>query len=128
MGQADGPKIVVNVDSFRYPPIAKQAGIEGEFTFVVTGSGRQLISERSNVEERGKRSILEEPAERNLDTWTLPRLDRGHYQVRYRFVLLREPACEYSTRTFPAEKSISRSGDDVILEVVVKATRQCAQY
>ncbi len=120
---------MVKVEDFRYPRIAALASIEGEFTYVVTGSERRLVSHQSNVsEQREKESVLEKPAAKNLDTWTLPHLDRGHYEVRYRFVLLREPACESPSRTFPAEKSVSRSGDDVIVDVLVKATRQCAQY
>jgi hypothetical protein len=125
--QSQEPKISLNVEGFRYPRIAALAGIEGEFVFAVSGSERRLVSQQSNVAERGKQRLLAEPAQKNLDTWTLPRLDRGRYEVRYRFVILHEPACESESRTFPAETSVSRSGDDVLIEVLVKATRGCAQ-
>lgn len=128
LAQSESPKIEVKVDDFRYPRIAALARIEGEFVFEVSGSESRLVSRQSNVADTGSQSLLADPATKNLSTWTLPRLDRGHYEVRYRFMILHEPACESQSRTFPAEKSLSRSGDDVIIEVLLKATTECARY
>lgn len=48
--QREESKISVDMESFRYPRIAAQAFIEGEFLFSVSGSERKLISQQSNVE------------------------------------------------------------------------------
>lgn len=118
-GQSEGPTISVSVDGFRYPRIAAIANLQGDVVFVVSGAERRLVS--SNA-------LLSQAAEKNLGTWTLPPLDRGHYEVRYRFRFLEKPVCESEVRTLPAQTSISHSGDDVVIAVLVQATRYCAHY
>ena len=117
--QSEGSKISVNAEGFRYPRIAAMANLQGDVVFVVVGSERRLIS--------GK-ALLAQAAEKNLETWTLPPLGRGRYEVGYRFRFLEKPVCESEVRTLPAQTSISHSGDDVVIAVLVQATRYCAHY
>ena len=75
--QSDEPKIGVNLEGLRYPPIARQARILGSVVFEVTPAGRKLLSASS--------PLLAKPAEENLATWELPPLENGKYVVAYRF-------------------------------------------
>jgi hypothetical protein len=79
--QQETPKIVVNVEGFRYPMIGRSAVIGGDVLFEINASGPKLLSGIP---------IFATPAHRNLETWTLPPLEHGRYFVRYHFVLLRE--------------------------------------
>lgn len=79
--QQEEPKIVVNVEGFRYPPIARSARIEGDVIFEVSASGLRLVAGSS---------ILSKAAEANLATWTLPPLEAGKYFVSYHFELLED--------------------------------------
>jgi hypothetical protein len=87
--QQEDPKITVNVEDFRYPPIARSARIQGDVTFEVSASGVKLVD--------GNR-ILATAAQANLETWTLPPPQHGTYPVLYRFKLSgdrgREPGNE----------------------------------
>lgn len=78
--QREEPKIVVNLDGFRYPPIAKQARIFGDVAFRVGPRGRELVSSAN--------PLLTAAAESNLQTWTLPPLATGSYLITYHFVPL----------------------------------------
>ncbi len=80
--QREAPKIVVNVEGFRYPRIASQARIAGDVPFEISSSGQKLVTAAS--------PLLAEPARRNLETWTLPPLDSGKYLVRYHFEFLED--------------------------------------
>jgi hypothetical protein len=77
--QSEEPKIVVNLDGFRYPPIAIQARIQGTVVFRVSANGRELVSSAE--------SLLTPAAEGNLKTWVLPPLTTGSYVVTYHFFL-----------------------------------------
>ena len=77
-GQSEGPKIVVNLDGFHYPVIARQARIQGDVLFELSADGRRLVSGGP---------LLATAAEANLETWTLEPLAAGRYRVWYHFVL-----------------------------------------
>ena len=90
--QGDEPKIMVNLEGFRYPPIAAQARIQGNAIFEVTPSGRRLVSARSPIAD-----ILAKPADANLATWELPPLSSGKYIVTYHFEFSVAPPLERVT-------------------------------
>jgi hypothetical protein len=80
LAQSEEPKIAVNLDGFRYPPIARQARIQGNVVIRVRASGRELISSAY--------PFLTPAAEDNLKTWMLPPLATGNYLVTYHFSIL----------------------------------------
>lgn len=144
--QQEAPKIVVNVEGFRYPPIARSAIIQGDVLFEVSDSGPRLVSGHP---------ILAPAAQKNLETWTLPRLERGRYLISYHFVLLRESkrvavpigdmldrlflrvfhaptervytveACDTETKT-AMRQTISNAGDDFVIDVFATSKPACA--
>src|SRR5580704_14931887 len=79
--QQEAPTIVVNVEGFRYPPIARSARVQGDVIFEVSALGLRLVAGSS---------ILSKAAEANLATWTLPPLEAGKYFVSYHFELLED--------------------------------------
>ncbi|HEY1756546.1 MAG TPA: hypothetical protein VGG72_14185 [Bryobacteraceae bacterium] len=78
--QADVPKVVVDLDGFRYPPIASGARIRGDVVFAISDSAPVLVATAS--------PLLTAAVRDNLATWTLPRLPRGRYLVSYHFELI----------------------------------------
>jgi hypothetical protein len=86
--QSEEPKISVNLDGFKYPPIARQARIRGVVVFELTAAGRKLLSESS-----GGLPILSNAAGENLTTWTLPPLATGRYLISYHFEFLMDGPC-----------------------------------
>jgi hypothetical protein len=80
LAQQDAPKVVVNVEGFRYPPIAASARIEGDVVVEISASGQRLIA--------SAHPILEDGATRNLATWAVPPVESGKYIVTYHFELL----------------------------------------
>jgi len=80
--QSEEPRLVVNLDGLRYPPIARQARIRGDVAFEVSALGRKLMSESS--------LLLSRPAQENLATWTLPPLETGRYLISYHFDFVEE--------------------------------------
>lgn len=74
--QQETPKIVVNVEGFRYPPIARSARIQGDVIFQVGATDVDLIVGNA---------LLASAAQANLQTWDLPPLKDGQYLVRYHF-------------------------------------------
>ena len=79
--QQEEPKTRINLEGFRYPPIARSARIQGDVIFDVTASGVKLLAGSP---------ILAAAAQTNLETWTLPPLEGRKYIVRYHFALLDE--------------------------------------
>jgi hypothetical protein len=94
LAQSEEPKIVVNLGGLRYPPIAKQARIQGNVVFRVTASGRELASSAN--------PLLTPAAEDNLKTWTPPPLEDGSYLVTYHFEILQ------ATRSVPIGSGLGR--------------------
>src|SRR5580704_15509069 len=78
--QGEEPKLVVNLDGFRYPPIARQARIQGDVVFRVTQNGRELVFSAN--------PLLRPAAENNLNMWPLPPIEEGTYIITYHFVIL----------------------------------------
>lgn len=76
--QQEAPKITVNVEGIRYPPIAAAARIQGDVTFEVSASGVKLMDGNP---------LLAPAAQTNLETWAPPPPQHGKYQVLYRFKL-----------------------------------------
>jgi hypothetical protein len=81
MGAAGGAGIVVNVEGFRYPLIARSARIQGDVTFEVSATDVKLVDGNP---------ILAAAAQTNLGTWILPPAG-GTYMVSYHFSLSGEP-------------------------------------
>lgn len=81
LAQSEEPKIVVDLDGFRYPPIAKQAHIGGDV--VLRLSGQEVVSVGN--------PLLAPAARDNVRTWTLPPLRTGRYKVTYHFEILDPP-------------------------------------
>jgi hypothetical protein len=94
--QQEAPKIVVNIEGFRYPPIARSARVQGGVIFEVSASGLRLVAGNS---------ILSKAAEANLVTWTLPPLEAGKYLVSYYFEILGE---EVTRKTVPIGSKFGR--------------------
>lgn len=85
--QQEAPKIAVNVEGFRYPPIARSAQIQGDVIFQVSASGARVIAGYP---------LLAKAAQVNLETWTLPPFEGGNYLVWYHF-RLDEPGTKTET-------------------------------
>jgi hypothetical protein len=83
----EAPKIVVNVEGFRYPQIARSARIQGDVIFEVSALGQRLVTGHS---------LLAKAAQVNLETWTLPPFEGGNYLVWYHF-RLDEPGAKTET-------------------------------
>jgi hypothetical protein len=144
--QQEDPKIVVNVEGFRYPQLARSAIIQGDVLFEVSASGPRLVSGHP---------ILVPAAQRNLETWTLPLLDTRRYLVSYHFVLLRESrrvavpigdkldrlflrvfhaptenvhtveVCDFEAAT-SMRQTIVKDGDDFVIDVFATSRPACA--
>jgi hypothetical protein len=149
VAQSDGPKVVVNLDGFRYVPIARQARIQGNVVFRVSASGREFVSSAN--------PLLTPAAEDNLKTWTLPPLANGSYHITYHFVLdvdappklqsvpigngfsrffrrlVGAPTTKtvktfcYSVRDDPAPSYVIVAEDDVKIDVTAGALPMCVQ-
>jgi hypothetical protein len=78
--QQEAPKVEVNVEGFRYPPIAASARLQGDVLFEVSASGPKVVT--------AAHPVLTEAARKK--TWTLPPLEGAKYLVRYHFVILSE--------------------------------------
>lgn len=113
--QTEEPKIVVNLDGFRYPTIAVAARIKGDVFWELTASSRKLMT--------GKSPILTDAARKNLDGWTLPPRARGRYVVRYHFVITGK-VCQ-PTSTSSVRRTQSSKGSDVLIDIFVIATLEC---
>jgi hypothetical protein len=87
--QSEESKIVVNLDGFRYPPIAGTARIQGDVLVEVSASGQKLTSDSSR--------LLAEPAARNVATWTLPPLGAGKYLIAFHFKILEQVGVKRET-------------------------------
>ncbi len=79
LAQGEEPKVVVNLDGFRYPLIAARARISGDVIFESSGTAHKLVSAAN--------PLLTVAAEGNLRKWTLPSTP-DRYVIRYRFELL----------------------------------------
>ncbi len=77
--QSDDPKVEVNLDGLRYPPIAAQARIAGDVIFEASGADHQLIFAAN--------PLLAPAAEGNLRKWRLLSA-AGKYVIIYSFELL----------------------------------------
>jgi hypothetical protein len=76
----EAPKTVANLESFRYPPIAGAARIQGDVLVEVSAYGQKLTFDSSR--------LLQRPAARNVATWTLPPLGTGKYLIAFHFRIL----------------------------------------
>jgi hypothetical protein len=114
LAQSEEPKIAVNLDGFRYPPIARQARIQGNVVLRVRAGRREIFSSAN--------PLLTPVAEDNLKTWMLPPLATGNYLVTYHFSIL--PA-----GTKPETVPIGNSFDRFFLRLVhaktVKVVQRC---
>jgi hypothetical protein len=75
--QQEEPKIKVNLEGFRYPPIARSGRIQGDVIFEV-GTTTLMT---------GGHPILVSAARANLETWASPPMDGSSYHVVYHFSL-----------------------------------------
>ena len=75
--QQEEPKISVNLEGFRYPPIARWARIQGDVVFQVRTPDVDLVIGQL---------FLTSTAQANLQTWDLSPF-AGSYVVRYHFIL-----------------------------------------
>jgi hypothetical protein len=96
--QSEEPKVVVNLDGLRYPPIAREARIQGSVVFQVSAKGRELVSSAN--------PLLTPAAEDNLKTWILPPLAAGNYLITYHFVL--DESAPPKQKTVPIGSGFSR--------------------
>jgi hypothetical protein len=94
--QQEAPKIDVNVEGFRYPPIAATARIQGDVIFQVFSADVDLVTGNP---------ILARAAQTNLQTWDLPPFN-GNYLVRYHFELDKEGGAH--TKTVPIGNKFGR--------------------
>ena len=114
--QGEGPKVVVNLDGFRYPPIATGASIQGEVLVEGSATDRRVISGSP---------ILASAALKNLETWTFPPSDNITYLARYHFALVGK-VCEPSSTALPARYQWSRHRRTFVADVYIAATRRCS--
>ncbi len=100
LAQGEEQKIVVNLEGLRYPPLARQARIQGNVVFRVSASGRELVS--------SAKPLLTPAAEDNFKTWMLPPLATGNYLVTYHFVLEVDVDVPPKYQTVPIGNGFSR--------------------
>jgi hypothetical protein len=116
--QTEETKVVVNLDGFRYPVIAKQAGIQGNVVFRVSRNRRELVSSAN--------TLLKPAAEDNLKTWTLPPLAAGGYVVTYHFSILDRKGCLNPRGPDPVASYAIKRARNVRIDVVASAFAVCS--
>lgn len=144
--QQEAPKILVNIEGFRYPQLARVARIQGDVVFEASASGQRLVAGGP---------LFVRAAQTNLETWTLPLLEHGTYLVRYHFALLRESrqvvvpigdkldrlflrafhaptekvytveACDFEANTVVRQTTV-KDGDDFVIDVFATSKPACA--
>jgi hypothetical protein len=117
--QSDGPKVIVNLDGFRHPPIARQVRIQGDVVFKVSPKGGELISSAN--------PLLTPAAQDNLKTWTLPPVATGAYIVTYHFKILDQQWCYDRRDPDPAPTYGIEKAENVKIDIVVNALPLCLE-
>jgi hypothetical protein len=112
------PQMVVNLDGFRYPPIAKQARVHGDVVFRVNQNGRTLVSSGN--------PLLTPAVADNLRTWTLPPRATGDYIVTFHFKILDVQHCLERRGPDPVPSYEIKRARDAKIDVVASAFAVCS--